>query len=115
MNMKALERSGGKLGSVLVALTAVLLLAPSATAVIGGDVIGDVDKRSGRVAPTASQRQVVAGMGAEATWNDFATPASLNKYGGYLATGLSGPDAATVARSWVSRNRRSSGSARSTA
>jgi extracellular elastinolytic metalloproteinase len=44
-------------------------------------------------------------MGAEATWNDFGTPASLIKYGGYLATGLSGPDAATVARSWVSRNK----------
>jgi hypothetical protein len=35
MNMKAVERSGGKLGSVLVALAAVLVLAPSATAVIG--------------------------------------------------------------------------------
>jgi hypothetical protein len=88
MNMKAVERSGGKLGSVLVALAAVLLLAPSATAVIGRDVLGDVDKRSGRVAPTAAQRQVVSGMGAEATWNDFGTPASLIKHGGYLATGL---------------------------
>jgi extracellular elastinolytic metalloproteinase len=105
MNGKCLKGPSGKLGSGFVTLAALLALAPSASAVVGGDVLGDVDKRSGRVAPTAAQRQAVSGMGAEATWNDFGTPASLIRHGGYLATSLSGADAATVARSWVNRNR----------
>ena len=80
------------LAAALVAATAVL--APAAA--LGAEVLGDRDARTGSVQPTAQQQQIVSGLGASATWNDFGTPTSLVKPGGYLATGLAGP---TPARS----------------
>ncbi|MCA1602163.1 MAG: M36 family metallopeptidase, partial [Acidobacteria bacterium] len=87
---------------VAVAFTVLLLLAPS-TAL--GQVLDDFDARTGTVAPNSTQLGMVSGLGASVIWNDFGTPASLMKDGGYLATGLSGPDAATVARNWISANK----------
>ncbi|MEJ7718953.1 MAG: hypothetical protein WKF58_00105 [Ilumatobacteraceae bacterium] len=64
----------------------------------------DIDTRTGNVLPTAPQRDAVAAMGATARWNRFGTPQSVIKYGGYLATGLSGGPVA-AARSWIRSNR----------
>jgi extracellular elastinolytic metalloproteinase len=84
-------------------LAAVTALAP-ATA-LAAEVLRDLDARSGSVQPTTQQQQIVSGLKATATWNDFGTPGSLIKHGGFLATDLSGPEAGTVARSWVDSNK----------
>ena len=68
------------------------------------DALPDLDARSGSVAPTAQQMTIVSGLGAHATWNDFGTPQSLIRYGGFLATGLNG-DAVTAARNWIRANK----------
>jgi extracellular elastinolytic metalloproteinase len=62
---------------------------------------GDLDARVGSVAPTAAQRSTANSLGAHVTWNRFGTPASLIKYGGNLATGLSGTPV-NAARNWIS-------------
>lgn len=63
----------------------------------------DLDARTGTVTPTSTQLAIVSNLGATATWNQFGTPRSLIKYGGSLATGLSGSPAA-AALSWVRTN-----------
>ena len=85
-----------------IAFAGLFFLAPSP---VPGQVLNDFDNRTGTVAPNSTQLGMVAGLGATATWNRFGTPASLMRDGGYLATGLSGPDAATVARNWISANK----------
>jgi hypothetical protein len=65
----------------------------------------DVDTRNGKVLPSAAQRDAVAALSARAIWNDFGTPASLIRYGGYLATGIAGSNASTAARAWVTANK----------
>lgn len=65
----------------------------------------DADYRSGSVAPNSTQKTMVSQMGATASWNRFGTPQSLIRYGGYLATGLSGDTAVQVARSWLGAKR----------
>jgi extracellular elastinolytic metalloproteinase len=64
----------------------------------------DVDARVGSVAPTADQRAIASSLGAQATWNEFGTPGSLVRYGGFLATGLQAPDPVAAARKWVEAN-----------
>src|SRR5262245_25981970 len=61
----------------------------------------DVDNRRGKQAPTPAQK--AATHGATVRWNQFATPASLIDYGGYLATGLSG-NPVDAARQWLKQN-----------
>ena len=90
--------------AVIIAVSLAATLVAANTALAAG-VPGDRDARSGKVQPTAAQQQTVSALGAMATWNDFGTPRSLTKDGGYLATGLSGADAATAARNWVSANK----------
>jgi extracellular elastinolytic metalloproteinase len=51
-------------------------------------VLTDIDRRAGRLAPTGAQRAAVERLGAEARWNEFGTPQSLIRYGGYLGSGL---------------------------
>jgi hypothetical protein len=101
----------GKFGwrAVPLALAALALLVPSAS--FGAGEIpeihtakSDFDARTGAVAPTAGQLAAVDALGAEARWNDFGTPRSLIKYGDFLATGLSGANAETVARNWLDTN-----------
>ncbi len=58
-------------------------------AIATGEVLGDLDNRSGSLEPTAQQRQMVTNMGAIAEWSSFGTPSSVVKPNGYLATGLS--------------------------
>jgi hypothetical protein len=65
----------------------------------------DLDLRSGSVAPTARQRQLVSEMGARATWNRFGTPHSLAPLAtGSLATGLA-RDELAAATAWIEANR----------
>ncbi|MBA2639071.1 MAG: M36 family metallopeptidase [Nocardioidaceae bacterium] len=66
--------------------------------------LDDLDNRAGSVAPSAAARDRVTALGAQVEWNQFGTPASLIKYGGYLATGLSG-DPVTAARAFISTNK----------
>ena len=104
---------------LLAAVAAVTLLAvtmPGAVLGVGQildvhDSGGNVDRRSGAVQPSAAQQAAAADLGATVRCNKFGTPRSLIRHGGFLATGLSGPDAATVARSWINQNRRSLSSA----
>lgn len=65
----------------------------------------DFDARTGTVAPTAEQLAIASEMGAVVRWSAFGTPASLTKHGGFLAAGLSGPDAPTVALDWLRANK----------
>jgi extracellular elastinolytic metalloproteinase len=64
----------------------------------------DVDRRAGQRAPTGAQLAAVDRIGAEVRWNDFGTPRSLIRYGGYLATGLP-DDPVDAARTWLRQNR----------
>jgi extracellular elastinolytic metalloproteinase len=104
-----------KLATVIVAVATTLALvlpgaagAPSAK--LGGLFdrsagLDDVDTRTGSVQPSGAQRAIVGRLGAKATWNDFGTPRSLIRYGGYLATGLSGADAEAAARNFAAAHR----------
>jgi extracellular elastinolytic metalloproteinase len=91
---------------LVIVLAAGLLSVPSQAIGVGQVLagqqgLGDLDARTGSVAPTASQAATAAALGATVTWNRFGTPHSLIKYGGYLATGLSGDTAGVAARSWL--------------
>jgi extracellular elastinolytic metalloproteinase len=96
---------------VAAALTAVgvLLSAGSAAAVVqfedGHVDRPDFDSRSGELAPTAAQRDLVRDLGANAEWNRFGTPSSLVRQGGYLDRSVAGDTAASAARSWLRANR----------
>jgi hypothetical protein len=68
-------------------------------------VVSDFDARTSVVAPSSAQKSAVSALGASVAWNKFGTPASLIKYGGYLATGLSGATAGDAARSWLSAHK----------
>jgi extracellular elastinolytic metalloproteinase len=96
--------------TVIVGFTIVALALPAPALGVGQVLdgqqgLGDVDKRTGRVQPSAAQRSMADALGANVTWNRFGTPDSLIHYGGYLATGLSGADAATAARTWVAAHK----------
>ena len=93
-----------------VVFSALLFLAPS-TALGQAQILEataglpDFDARTGSVAPTSTQLAIVSNLGATAQWNEFGTPKSLIKHGGYLATGLGGDSAVTAARSWIDANK----------
>jgi extracellular elastinolytic metalloproteinase len=93
---------------VLLAFAASIPSASFAVADVreSGDQVTDFDARRGAVAPTRAQRALVRNLGASATWNRFGTPASLIRYGRYLATGVKGRTAAAAARRWLAANRR---------
>ena len=93
------------LALVVALATALPLLVPTTatgvgSVVDGAHVPGDLDARVGEIGPTATQRNIANALGAHVEWNRFGTPASLIKYGGYLATGLTGSPVA-AARSWI--------------
>ena len=69
-----------------------------------GHALRDFDRRAGRIAPTLTQRKIVAGLGGTARWNRFGTPLSLISYEGYLDRGLAGSPA-HAAREWVAQHR----------
>ena len=68
------------------------------------NTLPDFDSRADVLAPTGQQTGIVSSLGATARWNKFGTPKSLIKYGGYLATGLSG-DPVTAAKNWIRTNK----------
>ena len=93
---------------VVALLTALPLLAPLPAVGAGNladaaDGLDDLDARTGSVTPSAAQRSIANNFGAHVRWNRFGTPASLIKYGGYLATGLSGSPV-QAARGWLRSN-----------
>ena len=96
-------------GAAIIA-AGVLLPAGSAPAIVqlGDDDVGrpDFDNRSGRLAPTAAQRELVRDLDARAEWNRFGTPSSLVRHGGYLDSSVAGRTAVSAARSWLQANRR---------
>lgn len=64
----------------------------------------DRDFRAGSIQPTSAQVGRAGQLGAVVRWNRFGTPQSLIKYGGYLASGLSGAPE-TAARKFIRNNR----------
>src|SRR5918996_6505388 len=98
---------------VLLALLGLTFLVPSSSLGIVqiADVQGeglqasDVDSRTATLAPTEAQTAAVERLGAEVRWNEFGTPQSLIRYGGFLATNLRADNAAGAARAWVEANR----------
>ena len=101
---------GSRLG-VLLALLALTLLVPSSSlgivqiAEIDAEQASEVDSRTGALAPTTAQAAAVERLGAEVRWNEFGTPQTLVKYGGFLAANLKAANAAEAARAWVEANR----------
>src|SRR4051812_37851397 len=87
---------------VVAALALAVPASASAAAHIlpGQAGLRDLDARSGRVLPTAAQKQEVAALGARAQWNRYGTPASLIATNGFLTT-AAGSSAADVARGFV--------------
>ena|GEM_PF-561160 len=111
--MISIEKSGWKIsarfGVIAVAFVVMTFLVP--VNVFGQLNLWDapqglpnIDNRAGSVAPTSEQLSLVNNLGAKADWNKFGTVQSMLKYGGYLATGLSG-DPVAAAREWIRANR----------
>jgi hypothetical protein len=71
-----------------------------------GRTVPAVDTRTATVAPTAAQEAAAAQLGAEVRWNEYGTPQSLTRYGGYLASGVGAGSAAEAARAWLETNAR---------
>jgi uncharacterized repeat protein (TIGR01451 family) len=107
--MRPSNRSGGRLRAVVGLLTLALLAIgapPVSVAIsnIGAVELGDRDFRDGSIQPSAAQKSAVSKLGAKARWNRFGTPQSLIRYGGWLATGISG-SAEVAARKFIRTNR----------
>ncbi|MDQ1743046.1 MAG: extracellular elastinolytic metalloproteinase [Pseudonocardiales bacterium] len=64
---------------------------------------GDLDARTGQLAPTVAQQDRVGQLGAVARFTRFGTVGSLIRYGSYLGAGYPG-DAVAVARAWLKAN-----------
>lgn len=64
--------------------------------------LGDVDARGAALAPLAVAEAAVAELGDDVvvSWNQYGTPRTLTRPGGFLATGLSG-DAVAAARGFL--------------
>ena len=95
---------------LFLAVAVCALIAPAPALAVGkihehahGSGGGNLDTRTGHVAPSAAQVARVGELGASVRWNRFGTPASLRKEGGWLAEGL-GTDAAAAARAFVAAN-----------
>jgi extracellular elastinolytic metalloproteinase len=106
-NRKSLSAS--RISVIAVLFVAVTFLAPSNT--LGQLNLSDapqglpnLDKRVGSISPTADQLSRVQSLGAKVEWNKFGTVHTMLKYGGFLATGLSG-DPVSAARAWIRANR----------
>ncbi len=91
-------------GLSVIALT----LASSGLAVvhIEGQSTGlrDFDARA-RVAPTKAQLQAARSIHGHVSWSRLGAPASVIRYGGYLATGIKARSAAAAARSWLATHK----------
>ena len=105
MHTPVRARRSASLGLTALMIASLLVPAPAmaagATSAFDTGVVSDFDARTGHVNPSSAQVSAVNALGAKVTWNKFGTPASLIKYGGFLATGLGGATAADAARSWL--------------
>ena len=63
-----------------------------------------IDTRTATVEPTAAQVEQAASLGA-VRWNQFGTPQSLIRHGGFVSTGVAGETAAAAARGWLEQHR----------
>ena len=84
-----------------------MLTAAPASAVVQHDGLkdqryADLDARKASVAPTGAQQDIVNALDAQARWNEFGTPRSLIRDGGFLATGIKAGNAEAAARAFVS-------------
>lgn len=66
--------------------------------------LADYDSRD-VVAPTADQVAAASALNASVDWNQFGSPSSVVRFGGYLATGIRAPDAESAARQWLDAHR----------
>src|SRR5262245_28575751 len=64
----------------------------------------DFDARA-KAAPTAAQLKAARAIHGRVSWGSLGTPASVIRYGGYLATGIKAPSAAAAARSWLAAHK----------
>ena len=62
--------------------------------------------RSGAISkPTAAQRAAVRALHAKATWNNYGTPATLMRPGGFLTKQATGATAVIAARGWLAKHK----------
>jgi extracellular elastinolytic metalloproteinase len=66
--------------------------------------LSDFSASKVHIAPTAVQRSAAADLGAAVNWNQYGTPSSVVRPGGYLATGIAAKSAELAARHWLSNN-----------
>jgi extracellular elastinolytic metalloproteinase len=105
-----LRRSPGVYALAVLALASLALLVPSSGLGVVRideihDELADFDSREAVAEPTGYQLASVSRMRADARWTRLGTPQSLTRHGGWLAQGLRGPNAASVARSWLRANK----------
>ena len=104
------KREGFCRGATIVVLASLALTASSSSFGAGNipeihqQEFADFDSRTATVGPTDAQLAAVEALGATALWNEFGTPQSLIKHGGFLATGIDARDAVTAARAWIGAN-----------
>jgi hypothetical protein len=102
---RALRRVSAFAAVLAVAVVGLLPSSAMGIAQTGGSAAKpDLTTNTGWIAPTAAQRSIVSGLGANASWNRFGTPSSLIKMRGYLATGLAGSPV-EAARSFLDTNK----------
>src|SRR3954462_7471315 len=94
-------RSAALVAGVLAIALGLPASAGAAASILPGHAgLKDLDARTGRIAPTAAQRQDVSGLGARAEWNRYGTPASLIADDGFLTSAAAG-SASDVARGFI--------------
>ncbi|MGH3022205.1 MAG: M36 family metallopeptidase [Gaiellaceae bacterium] len=87
-----------------------LFAASTASGVVAIDDIHPVaeenlDTRTASVAPSAGQLEAVERLGATARFNEFGTPQSLVRHGGFLASGIEAASAGAAAQAWLEANK----------
>ena len=94
--------------AALVAALGVILLPGSALPVAQiheHEGLADFDSRSGKLAPTSSQRAHAKRIAGKVRWNRFGTPSSIVRYGKFLARGIRGKSAPVAARWYLNRHK----------
>lgn len=92
--------------SVLSVVALTLVSSGLAVVHIDGQSTGlrDFDARA-RVAPTKAQLVAARSVHGRVSWSSLGAPASVIRYGGYLAAGIKAPSAAAAARSWLAAHK----------
>jgi hypothetical protein len=96
-------------GAALVAALGVMLVPGSALPIaqIHDETadLADFDSRVGTIAPSRAQRAHAKRIKAKVRWGQFGTPASVARYGKFLARGVRGKTAAVAARWYLKRHK----------